>query len=99
MTGRKSGRRSSMTDHLTPKQREIVDEAWTAHNLGEDIPSICERLGQCHGIAPREMARLVVNLVVVERQLELIDRGEPMFTDADGRPVIRLPVIEQRKRR
>lgn len=88
MTKRKKHR-----DHLSPKQREILDEAWAAYNLGEDIPSVCERLGPRHGMAPRAMARLVVNLTLIDRQLELIDRGEPAFTNAEGEPVLQLPPL------
>ncbi len=83
-----------LTDNLTVKQREILDEAWAAHRRGEDVASICERLGPRHGMSPPAMARLVVNLTLVDRQLELIDRGEPAFTNADGAPVLQLPPLQ-----
>lgn len=80
-------------DHLSPKQREILDEAWVAYNLGEGVPSVCERLGRRHGMEPKTMGRLIVNLTLIDRQLELIDRGEPAFTNAEGNPVIQLPLL------
>lgn len=80
-------------DHLSPKQREIVDEAWVAHSLGEDAASICERLGLRHDMKPQVMGRLIMNLTLIDRQLELVDRGEPAFVNAEGEPVLRLPPL------
>lgn len=77
-------------NHLSPKQREILDEAWAGHNLGENAASICKRLGLRHGMKPQVMGRLIVNLTLIDRQLELAGRGEPAFVNAEGDPVLRL---------